>query len=130
MSLQPGLIRAPCEQFPLTMGACIALEKRFACLVISSCSSRGSVAYVSYFVPMSTGIAVCHISEFALRSTQTHFVEASSLTIPLFNAVECCFACEIKHEQDGNRIITDERQHRDEFPLATEIPYLEPQWCN
>ncbi len=44
----------------LTIGACIALENRFACLVISSCSSRGNAANLSYLVPIRTGIAVCH----------------------------------------------------------------------
>jgi hypothetical protein len=36
----------------------MTLENRFACFVISSCSSRGNDAKVSYFVPMRTGIAV------------------------------------------------------------------------
>jgi hypothetical protein len=56
--------------------ACIALAKRFAwgdmliriwrtkkrmltCFVISSCSSGGKVAKMSYFVPIKNGIAVC-----------------------------------------------------------------------
>lgn len=41
----------------------MALEKRLACLVTSSCSSRGRLANRSYFVPMSTGMAVCHVCQ-------------------------------------------------------------------
>ncbi len=42
-----------------TSGACIALENRLACLVISSCSSTGNWANASYLVPIRTGMAVC-----------------------------------------------------------------------
>lgn len=48
-----------------------------------------------------------------------HFVETPGLTIPLLHAVQRRFSCQIKHEKDGDCIITDEGQHRDEFALAT-----------
>jgi hypothetical protein len=39
--------------------ACIALANRFACFVISSCSSLGNVEKLSNLVPTRNGIAVC-----------------------------------------------------------------------
>ena len=50
------------------------------------------------------------------------FVEASSLPIPLFDAVECTLPCEIEHEENCNSIIADQRKHVDKFSLATQIP--------
>ena len=43
--------------------ACIALANRFACFVISSCSSRGNVEKLSYLVPTRNGIAVYRCEE-------------------------------------------------------------------
>lgn len=42
----------------------MALANRLACFVISSCSSRGYEAKMSYLVPIRTGIAVCFRSMF------------------------------------------------------------------
>lgn len=50
------------------------------------------------------------------------FIEASTLTIPLFDAVECRFSGKVEHEQDCNSIIANKWQHVHEFPLPTKIP--------
>lgn len=41
----------------------MALANRLACFVISSCSSRGYDAKMSYFVPIRTGMAVWAASQ-------------------------------------------------------------------
>lgn len=48
----------------------MAFAKRLACFVISSCSSREYVAKRSYFVPMSTGIAVWEMVSGVLSTSQ------------------------------------------------------------
>lgn len=50
-------------------------------------------------------------------------VEASSLSIPFFDTVECGFAGQVEHEEDGDGVVADEWKHVDEFALTAEIPY-------
>lgn len=57
-------------------------------------------------------------------SLETDLVESPGLPVPLFDTVQRRLASQVKHEQDGHRVIGYERQHRDEFPLTAEIPYL------
>lgn len=52
-------------------------------------------------------------------------VEAASLSVPFFDAVEGGFPREVEHEEDGDGVVADERQHVDEFALAAEIPDAE-----
>jgi hypothetical protein len=103
----------------------MAFANRLACLVISSCSSRLSAANLSYFVPMSTGIAVC-VREHKLKMAESiaYLVKTSRLAVPLLDTVERCFPCQVEHEQDRDGIVRDKRQHRYEFTLSTEIPNL------
>lgn len=49
-------------------------------------------------------------------------VESSSLSIPLLDTVQRTLPCQVKHEQYRDRIIADQGQHVDEFPLSTKIP--------
>lgn len=69
----------------------MAFANRLACFVISSCSSRGYEAKMSYFVPIRTGIAVCWVSlqyfSMSLLSTVrfTDLIESSSLPVPLLH---------------------------------------------
>lgn len=56
-------------------------------------------------------------------------VEASALSVPFFDAVECGFACEIEHEEDGDGVVAHEWQHVDEFSLASQIPDGEGDFC-
>ncbi len=93
----------------------MTFENRFACLVISSCSSRGKEAKMSYFVPMRTGIAVW-IS--VIPYLRTHLVEPSSLSVPFLDAVQSRFTCQVEHEKDGNRVVGNEREHGYELPLS------------
>jgi len=58
--------------------ACIALAKRLACFVISSCSSRGNVAKVSNFVPMRNGIAVYGAPGLAHRKAGEERIEVDA----------------------------------------------------
>lgn len=85
----------------------MALEKRLACFVISSCSSLGSAAKASYLVPMRTGIAVCLSVDVvqAEIGNVNHLVETSRLTIPFLDAVQGRLARQIKHEEDGDGIV-------------------------
>lgn len=53
------------------------------------------------------------------------FVETAPLTVPLLDGVQRAFAGEVEHEENGDSIIADERQHIDELALASEIPYRE-----
>ena len=50
-------------------------------------------------------------------------VETSPLSIPFFDTVECGFAGQVEHEEDGDGVVTDEGEHVDELALAAEIPY-------
>ena len=111
----------------LTSGACMAFEKRLACFVISSCSSRGRAAKASYLVPIRTGIAVCDEPRISPDAIHSHLVEASGLAIPFFDAVECCFPCKVEHEQYGNGVVGHERQHGYKLSLSTQIPDLSCQ---
>lgn len=49
-------------------------------------------------------------------------VESSPLPVPFLDTVQSALSCQVKHEQYCDRIITDQRQHVDEFSLSTEIP--------
>jgi hypothetical protein len=52
-------------------------------------------------------------------------VEAATLSVPLFDAVESRLPGQVEHEEDRDRIIADQWQHVDEFSLPTQIPYRE-----
>jgi hypothetical protein len=56
-------------------------------------------------------------------------VEASSLSIPLFDAIKGALPSQIEHEQDGHGIIADEGQHVDKFSLTSKIPDREGDFC-
>ena len=49
-------------------------------------------------------------------------VEAAALTVPFLDGVECRFAGQVKHEEDGDGVVADQWQHVDEFALSTQIP--------
>ena len=49
-------------------------------------------------------------------------VKASALAIPLLYGVEGALASQVEHEQNGNGVVADERQHVDKLALAAEIP--------
>lgn len=49
-------------------------------------------------------------------------VEASTLSVPLFYAVQRRLSGEIEHEKDCNSVIADKWEHVDEFSLTAEIP--------
>lgn len=57
------------------------------------------------------------------------FVETAPLTVPLLDGVQRAFAGEVEHEENGNGIVADERQHVDELALASQIPYRECDLC-
>ena len=50
------------------------------------------------------------------------FVEATTLTIPLFDRIESTLTSEVKHKENGDSIVADEWQHVDEFALTTQVP--------
>lgn len=67
----------------------MALANRLACFVISSCSSRGYEANMSYFVPIRTGIAVC---ESAMTEDATGSLHhPSTTTLTLLNPLACLY---------------------------------------
>ena len=49
-------------------------------------------------------------------------VEASTLSVPLFYAVQRRFPGKIEHEEDCNCIVADKWEHVDKFSLTAEIP--------
>lgn len=49
-------------------------------------------------------------------------VEASTLSVPLFDAVEGRFSSKVEHKEDGDCIIANEGEHVNELALTTEIP--------
>lgn len=49
-------------------------------------------------------------------------VEASSLSVPLLDAVESTLASQIKHEENGHGVVADQRQHIDKLALTAQIP--------
>lgn len=49
-------------------------------------------------------------------------VEPAPLAIPLFDAIQCTLAGEIKHEENGDCVVAHKRQHVDKLSLTTEIP--------
>ena len=59
----------------------------------------------------------------AHQKRDSRLIETSTLTIPLFNRVQCTFPGEIKHEQYCYRVVANKRQHIDKFSLASQIPY-------
>lgn len=46
-------------------------------------------------------------------------VEPTALPIPFFDGVESALPCEIKHEEDGDRVVAHKRKHVDKLPLST-----------
>lgn len=56
-------------------------------------------------------------------------VEASTLSVPLFDAIEGRFSSQVEHEEDGDGIIAHEGQHVDKFALTTQIPDGECNFC-
>jgi hypothetical protein len=44
------------------------------------------------------------------------------LAIPLLNGVKSTLSGEVKHEQDGNGIVTDKWEHVNELPLSSQVP--------
>lgn len=59
----------------------------------------------------------------ANQERDCRLVETATLAIPLLDAVQGALSCEVEHEEDGDCVIADERQHVDKFALASEIPY-------
>lgn len=60
-----------------------------------------------------------------LRSHQKRnrrLVETPSLAIPLLDGIEGALAGEVEHEEDGDGVVADEREHVYEFALAAEVP--------
>lgn len=49
-------------------------------------------------------------------------VEAAALPVPLLDAVERAFARKVKHEEDRDRVVANEREHVDELALPAEVP--------
>ena len=49
-------------------------------------------------------------------------VEASTLTVPFLDRVECALSREVEHEENCDSIVADQREHVDEFTLSTKIP--------
>lgn len=49
-------------------------------------------------------------------------VEASPLSVPFLDGVECAFPGEVEHKQDSDGIIADQWQHVDELSLPAKIP--------
>ena len=58
----------------------------------------------------------------ANQEGNSSLVEASTLSVPLLDAVERRLPRKVEHEEDGNSVITDERKHVDELALTTKIP--------
>lgn len=49
-------------------------------------------------------------------------VETATLSIPLLDAVESALAREVKHEEDGDGIIANQREHIDKLALTAKVP--------
>lgn len=49
-------------------------------------------------------------------------VETSPLAIPFFDGVESALTGKIEHEENGDCIVADQRQHIDKLALAAEVP--------
>lgn len=56
-------------------------------------------------------------------------VEASPLPVPLLDGVEGALAGQVEHEEDGDGVVADERQHVDKLALASEVPDGEGDFC-
>jgi len=67
-------------------------------------------------------VSVTERRDSTARTRTTHLVEAPRLAVPLLYRVERALARQVKHEEDGDGVVADERQHRDELALAAEIP--------
>ena len=52
-------------------------------------------------------------------------VETPALPVPLLYAVQRALARQVEHEQDGDGVVTHERQHVDELALPAEVPDAE-----
>ena len=42
-------------------------------------------------------------------------VETSTLSIPLLDGIQCALSRQVKHEEDSNGIVADERKHVDKL---------------
>lgn len=49
-------------------------------------------------------------------------VEASALSVPFLDAVEGALSRQVKHEENGDGVVADQRQHIDKLSLAAQIP--------
>lgn len=56
-------------------------------------------------------------------------VEPTSLPIPFLDRVQGRFAGEVKHEEDGDGVVADQREHVDKLALSAEIPNGECDFC-
>lgn len=65
----------------------------------------------------------------ANKERNSSLVEASTLSVPLFDAVQGGFPGQVEHEEDSDGIVADERQHVDELALATKIPNRKGDLC-
>jgi hypothetical protein len=52
-----------------------------------------------------------------MKST-AYLVKPPSLPVPLFDTIQGGFPSEVEHEQDGDRVVANEWEHRDEFSLT------------
>lgn len=49
-------------------------------------------------------------------------IESTTLTVPFLDRVQCALPREIKHEQNSNRVITNQRKHINKLALSAQIP--------
>lgn len=61
----------------------------------------------------------------ANQERNCRLIESTALSIPLLDRVERAFPGEIKHKQYRNGIITNQREHINEFSLSAQIPNRE-----
>ena len=59
------------------------------------------------------------------QDRNSRLVEATTLAVPLLDAVQSTFPRQVEHEQDGDSIVADERQHIHELALSAQIPDAE-----
>lgn len=84
-----------------------------------------SSSLVGYFLLLFAGEIDEVVILGAHEDWNSGLVEASTLPIPFLNAVKGALASEVKHEQDGNRIVANQGKHVDELALATQVPDAE-----
>lgn len=56
-------------------------------------------------------------------------VETASLSVPLLDGIQCAFSRQVEHEEYGNSIVANQRQHVHEFTLTTQIPNGKGDLC-